>query len=275
MSGDGSLPVLRALDDGVLVITLHRPERHNAWTYDMEDLYFSYLADAAADADVRVVVVTGSGRTFCPGLDTIRLAESAAGRHVDPSTRKRHTFATLVPKPVIAAINGGCAGIGLIQACCCDVRFAARGARFTTAFARRGLPAENALSWLLPRLIGVGPALDLLLSGRTFGAEEAHALGLVNVLAEPDDLMATVMAYATDVAQHCSPLSMATIKHQVYRDLEAGFERSRLDSLDAISFMRGQPDFKEGVSSYIERREPVFPPLSVPLEVPPAIPADG
>ena len=270
MPGDESPPVLRHRDGGVLVLTLHRPERHNAWTYDMEDLYFAYLAEAAADPAVRVVVLTGSGRTFCPGLDTERLQAAAAGHHTDPATRKRHTFATLVPKPLIAAVNGGCAGIGLIQACCCDVRFAARGARFTTAFARRGLPAENALSWLLPRLIGHGAALDLLLSGRTFAAEEAKELGLVNVLTEPDDLMATVMAYARDLAVHCSPLSMATIKQQVYRDLESGFEASRRDSLDALRELRREPDFLEGVTSYIEHREPDFPPLSVTLEIPPA-----
>jgi enoyl-CoA hydratase/carnithine racemase len=269
MAEQEAASVLRHLDDGVLVLTLHRPDRHNAWTFDMESLYFSYLAEAAADPLVRVLVVTGSGRSFCPGLDVVRLKASALGEHTNHEARPRHTFATLVPKPLIAAINGACAGIGFIQACCCDLRFAARGAKFTTAFARRGLPAENALSWLLPRIVGHGAALDLLLSGRTFDADEARALGLVNVVAEPEDLMATVMAYARDMAAHCSPLSMATIKQQVYHDHDVGFEAARRHSLEKVLELRDQPDFLEGVVSYLERRPPAFAGLSVPLEIPP------
>ena len=156
--------VLQELDQGVLTLTLNRPERNNGWTLELEEAYFDALAAAAADAEVRAIVVTGAGRAFCPGLDVQALSASTEGIRVGVRPRRPMTFALSIPKPVIAAINGACAGIGFIQAACADLRFGARGAKLTTAFARRGLPAENSLSWLLPRLIGHANAADLLLS---------------------------------------------------------------------------------------------------------------
>ena len=172
--------VLHELNRGVLTLTLNRPERNNGWTLELEEAYFDALAAAAADAEVRAIVVTGAGRAFCPGLDVQALSASTEGIRVGVRPRRPMTFALSIPKPVIAAINGACAGIGFIQAACADLRFGARGAKLTTAFARRGLPAENSLAWLLPRLIGHANAADLLLSARTIQADEANELGFLH-----------------------------------------------------------------------------------------------
>jgi enoyl-CoA hydratase/carnithine racemase len=167
-----------------------------------------------------------------------------------------------VPKPIVAAINGPCAGIGLVQALMTDIRFAAAGAKLTTAFARRGLVAEHGISWILPRLVGPARALDLLLSGRVVLAEEAAELGLVNRVVEPERLLEETLAYARDLAVNCSPASMATMKRQVYADLERPLAQAlgEADRLMLASFTA--PDFVEGVSSFVERREPSFPALA-------------
>ncbi len=231
--------VLRDRDGGVLVLTLNRPERNNAWTVELEHEYSDALTEAAAAADVRAIVVTGAGKSFCPGLDMQVLAES--GRTGEPLTeelRRPMTLARLVPKPVIAAINGACAGIGVIQACAADVRFAARGAKIATSFTRRGLPAEHGLSWILPRMIGTGAAMDLLLSGRTVSAEYAHGIGLVDHLCEPGRVLEEAVAYARDMAENCAPRALAAIKQQVWSDWERSYEQSRLASLDLVETLR-------------------------------------
>ena len=177
--------VLKDVDGGIAVLTLNRPDRLNAWTREMEVRYFALLDECAASEEVRVIVVTGAGRGFCAGADmrTSRTSAPAGTPTGGPSTRRR-TYSPepphSIPKPIIAAINGPCAGIGLVQALMCDIRFAASGVKLTTAFARRGLVAEHGISWILPRLVGPANALDLLLSGRVVLAEEAYELGLVN-----------------------------------------------------------------------------------------------
>jgi enoyl-CoA hydratase/carnithine racemase len=259
--------VLRSLETGVLTLTLNRPERNNAWMLELEEAYFDALADASADPEVRAIVVTGAGKSFCPGMDTQSLERSVQGQTFSVRDRRPMTFALLVPKPIVVAINGACAGIGLIQASCADVRFAARGANFTTAFARRGLPAENSISWLLPRLIGHSRAADLLISARKFDADEALELGFVKEVVEPDQLLAAAQAYALDLATNVSPLAMATIKAQLYADWEGSREASRQFALGKVVEMRDLGDFKEGVTSYVERRPARFDGLSVPLEV--------
>src|SRR5947209_13431122 len=214
--------VLRDVQAGVCTLTLHNPDRRNAWNVVMEEQYFTLLDEADVDPDVRAIVLTGAGPSFCPGLDTQRLGALAGEGTLDLSERRPQTYPLSIRKPMIAAINGACAGIGLMQALACDVRFAARGARFSTAYARRGLPAEYGSSWLLPRLIGVERALDLLLSARTFTAEEAHEMGLVSRLCPPDDVLGAARSYAADLAAHCAPRSMAAIRRQVYGDLSRG-----------------------------------------------------
>ena len=186
--------------DGVATVTLHNPDRKNAWSVAMEHQYFGCLDDAATDPSVRAIVVTGAGSAFCPGMDMAALEQTAAAGELVRAGRRPMHYALSIPKPMIAAINGACAGIGLIQALYCDLRFAARGARMSTSFTRRGLGAEYGTSWMLPRLIGVERALDLLLSGRTFDAEEAHAMGLVGRLCDPADVLRDAQTYAADLA---------------------------------------------------------------------------
>jgi enoyl-CoA hydratase/carnithine racemase len=251
-------PVLYAVADGVATLTLNNPLRKNAWNLAMEHRYFELLDDASASPDVRAIVITGAGSSFCPGMDMIALGGTAeAGELVREGRRPMH-YAMSVPKPMIAAINGACAGIGLIQAVYCDVRFAARGARMSTSFTRRGLGAEYGMSWMIPRLVGVERALDLLLSGRVFDAEEAHAIGLVSRLCDPEHVVADAQAYARDLARWSSPRGMAAVRRQVYADLGEDFEQSWTRALTIMHRMAGEPDFAEGVASFTEKRDPKF-----------------
>lgn len=254
-------------DTGIAVVTLNRPERMNAWGDGLAAAFYAALDAAESDEAVRVIVLTGSGRAFCAGADmgdlsSISGATVNGDTNVDELVGERHPlFVTTLRKPVIAAINGACAGIGMTQALMCDVRFAARSAKFTTAFARRGLIAEYGISWILPKLIGVSAALDLLLSGRKVDAEEALALGLVKEVVADDKLLPRAIAYAEDMAAHCSPSSLAVIKQQVYSDLmrEAVDASSRSETLMHESLRR--PDVIEGITSFFEKRPPHFPPL--------------
>jgi enoyl-CoA hydratase/carnithine racemase len=261
-------PVLYEVrDSGVAVLTLNRPERMNGWGGGLATTFYSRLDDAEADPDVRAIVVTGNGRAFCAGADmgSLNTISSATvdGADVSKLVGSRHPhFVTTLRKPVIAAINGACAGMGLTLALVCDVRFAAEGAKFTTSFARRGLIAEYGISWILPRIVGWGAAMDLLLSGRVFRADEAAELGLVKEVVPPDDLLSRAIAYAEDIAANCAPSSLAVIKQQVYADtMRDVFEASAVaEKLMHESMLR--PDFIEGITSFFEKRPPNFPPLS-------------
>jgi enoyl-CoA hydratase/carnithine racemase len=256
---DEDLVLYETDKDGVATVTLNRPERKNAWSIPMERRFFAVLDEAAADPAVRVVIVTGAGRAFCPGMDVQRLEQnSQPGQSLNLSERVPMYSRRDMPKPMIAAINGACAGIGLVQALICDIRFAARGARMTTAFTRRGLAAEYNLAYVLPRVIGLENALDLLLSGRTFDADEAKALGLVSRVVEPGDLLDEARAYARDIARNCSPRAMAVVRHQVYGDLDRDFTGALRRSYSAMEFFAGSADFREGVASFTQKREPQF-----------------
>ncbi|HTW41298.1 MAG TPA: enoyl-CoA hydratase [Solirubrobacteraceae bacterium] len=253
------------IEDGVALLTLNRPERLNAWTADMEHAYFSLLERCAHDRQVRAIVVTGAGRGFCAGADMQQLQALGNGTAAAPAEvreRRAQTFPLSIGKPIIAAVNGPCAGIGLVQALMCDLRFAAEGAKLTTAFARRGLIAEHGISWMLPRLVGPARALDLLLSARVLFAEEAHELGLVNRVLAPDRLLAATLEYARELAVNCSPASMATMKRQVYADLQRTLPDALAEADELMLASFAQPDFVEGVASFVERREPHFAPLA-------------
>jgi enoyl-CoA hydratase/carnithine racemase len=260
VSGDGTEVVRYEVDHGVALLTLNRPARLNAWTFEMGTAYLTRLDEAGSDPTVRAVVVTGAGRGFCAGADMSMLEDLMAGsRPPEGSVRDDVEIEPAVPKPVIAAINGPCVGLGLARALYCDVRFLSEGTTLSTAFARRGLPAEDGLAWLLPRIVGWSRALDLMLSARSVEAAEAGAIGLVNHVV--DDALESALNYAQEIATHCSPASMREIKRQIWDDAaktlrEAG---SHADELLLAAFTR--PDLAEGVSSYLERRDPQFPSL--------------
>jgi enoyl-CoA hydratase/carnithine racemase len=257
-----SASVLGERRGAVLLVTLNRPDRLNAWNDELEDRYFGLLDEAEADPEVRAVVVTGAGRGFCAGAD-MDILEEASGTATTPFERPRERTRPLeLRKPLIAAINGAAAGLGLVETLYCDVRFAVPEAKFTTAFVRRGLIAEYGCAWLLPRIVGTSRALDLLVSGRVVLGTEAHQFGLVDFLESPEGLVDAAVAYAADLAQNCSPASMAIIKGQVHRALDSSLDEALHEAQEQMRDSFSRPDVKEGVESYLEKRPPAFPPLA-------------
>ena len=248
------------VEDGIGIITLNRPEALNAWTFQMGVEYLQVLDAAAVDPAVKVIILTGSGRGFCAGADMGMLKQLIAGE-MPPPEGVRDDFATepAVPKPVIAAINGPCVGLGLARALYCDVRFLQRGTSLSTAFARRGLPAEDALAWLIPRIVGWSRGLDLLLSARTITDEEALSLGLVNQVV--DDALEAAKSHARDMVANCSPASLREIKGQIWGGSAMTIQQanSEADTLLMAAFKR--PDLGESVAAFLEKRPPNFPPL--------------
>jgi enoyl-CoA hydratase/carnithine racemase len=267
--------ILYEVSDPMALITLNRPDRLNAWTDRMGAEVRHAVAAAEADEGVVAIVITGAGRGFCAGADLKGLKGISEGERsrgsfaelaADPgdpdageSFRGTYTYVMSVRKPVIAAINGPCAGMAVPIALACDLRFASDRAVITTAFSRRGLVAEWGISWLLPRLVGSAHALDLLFSARKVDAQEAERIGLVNRVLPHEELTKFVREYVAELAANCSPASMQIMKRQVYGHLsqELGPAEKESARLMAESFSR--PDFKEGVNSYLEKRPPRFP----------------
>jgi enoyl-CoA hydratase/carnithine racemase len=263
--------ILYEVEDGVAVVTLNRPDRLNAWRAEMEREVREAMKTAAEDDAVRVIVLTGAGRGFCAGADmgglqSISGAGAVEGRRrpgpFDAGSRsdfqKQYSYFPAVPKPIIAAINGACAGLGMVMALYADIRFASDAAKFTTAFARRGLIAEHGISWLLPRLVGMGNAADLMYSARKIGAIEAKEMGLVNRVIPHQSFMDEVMDYARMMASEVSPRSQREMKRELWN---AQFQTlgQAIDSANADmpgSFV--SEDFKEGVAHFLEKRAPAF-----------------
>jgi enoyl-CoA hydratase/carnithine racemase len=259
--------------DHVLTVTLNRPDKLNAWTQRMETEFRQAIEGAAADPSVRAVVVTGAGRGFCAGADMAILEAGVAGKlsaderpQPAPAAAKSgleasygHRFSWLlrVPKPVFAAINGPVAGIGLCMTLFCDFRYMAQGQKLTTAFAKRGLIAEHGASWMLPRLVGVTNALDLLFSARTLLTEEAAALGLVKPL-PGEGFLPAVQAIAAALVREASPRSIGVIKRQVYDSLMQNLDEAWRQADAAMLESFGSEDFREGVAHFLERRAPAF-----------------
>lgn len=272
--GLDELKVTRFEQSGaVATITLDRPDRLNAWTGRMNTEYRALLARASADRTVRAIVVTGAGRAFCAGADSAALEGHVARGAYDPGTGEdiaRPGFGVRpefdaelayhfgIPKPIIAAVNGPAAGIGFALACYCDLRFAAAGAKLTTSHGKLGLPAEFGLSWLLPRLIGLTRAADLLFSSRVVLADEAAEMGLVNQVVPAADVLEAAQSYAERLATEVSPASLASTKLQLYTDFHRDLATAVEDSETRLRDMMRQPDFVEGVAALTERRPPRF-----------------
>ena len=267
--------VLYDVADHICTVTLNRPEKLNAWTRQMHFDLKDAMQKAGADPDVRVIILTGAGRGFCAGADMggLQAIGAGAGAPADRSTqagadlaggstlaefRMSYSYFPAIPKFIIAAINGPAAGLGFVIPLYADLRFASESAVFTTAFAQRGLIAEHGVSWLLPRLVGLPAAMDLLCSARKFRAPEALSLGLVSRVVADDKLMVETRAYARLMADTVSPRSVAVMKRQVW---EAEFQTLSEATVQAnhemeLSFQTA--DFKEGVAHFLEKRAARF-----------------
>jgi enoyl-CoA hydratase/carnithine racemase len=276
--------------DRIATVTLNRPGRLNAWTPLMAEEVRDAMYRAEDDDEVRVVILTGAGRGFCSGADMAELEHAAArgladvdsGKTVEQRVsiligtkteeelegqnpnnvradfRKRYSYLQAIPKPIIAAVNGPAAGLGLIMALYCDLRFAADSARFSTALSRRGLIAEHGISWMLPRIVGLSHALELLFSARMVGAEEALRLGLVQRVFPEGRFMEDVLAYARELATSVSPRSLRVMKQQVYNAQFQTLAEASLAADEEILRSIESEDFKEGVAHFIEKRAPEF-----------------
>ncbi len=247
------------IDDSVATLAFNRPEQMNGMTGDMEVAYFGRLLQAQADPAVRVIVVTGTGRGFCPGADLAH--RPGEGQEPLPNGSVSTRTPLEITKPMIGAINGACAGVGLAYALQCDFRVAAAGVKFTTAFARRGLIGEYGMPWLLQQISGRATALDLLITARVFLAEEALRLGIVNRVVEPDALMSSVKELALDIAMNVSPASAAVVKYQVATQAEMDAHQAMDQSDDLMRQSLKGSDVTEGIASFLERRAVAFPSL--------------
>jgi len=260
----------------VATITLNRPDKLNAWTAVMESEVRSHMENAEQDDEVRVIVVTGAGRGFCAGADMSLLsavAERGLGNRgreqvlrdganrregVAPDFQKKYSYFPAIGKPVIAAINGPVVGLGLVITLYCDLRLASDASRFSTTFARRGLIAEYGMAWMLPRIIGIANALDLLLSARTIDAAEALRMGLVNRVFPQETFLEKVQEFAQELASTVSPRSLRIIKRQVYEAMSQPLGEAFDISVREMMACFRTEDFKEGVAHFMEKRPAAF-----------------
>jgi enoyl-CoA hydratase/carnithine racemase len=269
--------ILYDVSDRVATVTLNRPDKLNAWTATMEAEVQQAMLASDRDENVRVIVLTGAGRGFCAGadmgsLDSMtktsdpqaalkRLREKFAGPTLAgarPDFQKTYSYFPALGKPVIGAINGAAAGLGFVIALYCDLRFASDKAKFSTAFSRRGLIAEYGMSWMLPRLVGVAHALDLLYSARLVEAAEAERMGLVNRVIPQEQFESEVRKYAVELASAWSPRSMRVMKRQVYEALFSNLaEAVDLANEEMVESLQCD-DFKEGVAHFLAKRPPNF-----------------
>lgn len=274
--------IVYEVSDPVATITLNRPHALNAWTGRMDSELRHAVGRAERDRRVVGIVLTGAGRGFCAGADMNVLA-ALGGRTEDSARlagddqlpdelrnpaagdptwgedlRGTYTYLLSVPKPIIVAINGPVAGMGVPIALAGDLRFMAEQAVLTLAFSQRGLVAEWGASWLLPRLVGSAVALDLLYSSRKIDGREAAALGVVNRALPVERVVPEAVSYLEFLAESCSPASLAVMKRQVYQQMHAGLGRAETEARQLMMESFGRPDFREGVRSFAERRPPRF-----------------
>ena len=253
--------------DGIATVTLHRPDRLNAFTRRMRDELIAAFDRADADDAVRVVIVTGAGRAFCAGADLSagRVTFNYAKR--DDATEEDHRdgggrvalriFAS--KKPVIAAVNGPAVGVGVTMTLPMDIRIASNAAKFGFVFARRGIVPEACSSWFLPKVVGLSRALEWVYTGRVFGAEEALAGGLVSRVVAPEELLPAARALAREIADHTSGVAVALARQMLWRMAGADhpMEAHKIDSR-GIFAMGASPDVEEGIAAFKEKRAPRF-----------------
>lgn len=267
--------IIYQVDAPVATITMNRPEQLNACTMRMVAELAHAVQRAENDEEVVGIVLTGAGRGFCAGMDMIALSKTSKGEsgaaddlsalHAQPGDSAMgdeyeagFLYLLTVRKPILAAVNGACAGLGFCFALLADMRFVESQAKFTAAFSQRGLIAEHGSSWLLPRLIGTGKALDLLWSSRKFNGEEAFSLGLAERLCDPGESAREAGNYIRQLAASASPTSIMVMKQQIYRHLQMGTGEATRESIQLMTESLTKSDFKEGVASFLERRPPEF-----------------
>lgn len=265
--------VLYEAGDGIGLITLNRPERSNAWTGRMAFEYRTAMQAAEQDDRVGVIVVTGAGRHFCVGADSqaldgfaqtgqydtgIRETPPDPGDPAHPAHGTPFGFPLAMAKPVIAAVNGAAAGVGFVAACFADIRFGAAGAKWTPATSKLGLPAEYAISWILPRLIGYGRAVEWLLSSRPVLSEEAYAMGLLHAVHPPEEVFEATLSYARRLIDDVAPSSLRSVKRQASTDLFRTLSESSAEAVRLIHEMIGGDDYRQGIAALTEKRPPNF-----------------
>jgi enoyl-CoA hydratase/carnithine racemase len=253
----------------VALIRLNRPQTLNALTYAMLADIRRLAGEAEKDPEVSAIAFVGEGRGFCSGVDaqvlrqtteagqSRRASETGTGRSDPPGV---FSYLPQISKPVIAAVNGVAAGAGFVLAMMSDLRFASEAASFTTVFSKRGLIAEHGTSWVLPRLVGLSRALDLLWSSRRIDAHEAYRIGLVDRVVPAEELLGEVVRYVDELAAQVSPGAIAVMKSQVYRHLSDAMEPSLADADRLTQAQLKHPDAREGAMALIERRAPKFQP---------------
>ncbi|MEX2489681.1 MAG: enoyl-CoA hydratase-related protein [Pseudomonadales bacterium] len=268
-------------DGPAAIITLNRPDALNALTNNMMEELKHALDRAERDETVVGIILTGEGRGFCSGMDMNALNSQASGGDLGAGVEPKHldadpgdksmgedfhiafTYILSIRKPVIAAVNGACAGLGMSIALLCDMRFVSENAKFITAFSQRGLVAEHGQSWILPRVIGPSRALDILWSSRRIGPEEARELGLANRVYPQDELLEQSKSYIRELAENAAPSSLMIMKQQVYRHLNMTLGDAMKETNQLMLESLERDDFREGVKSFIEQRPPQFGKIKV------------
>lgn len=263
------------LEGNVAVITLNRPKQMNAWTGQMGIEVKHAMAKAEDDFNVVGIVVTGEGKAFCAGADMADLmaisGQGEGNKNDGPSFEsnpgdpdmpavfhKTFSYLAAIRKPIIAAVNGAVAGMALPFILFCDMRFFAKSGFVMSAFPQRGLVAEYGTSWILPRIVGIDKAFDILYSSRKIYGEEAKELGLATKLFEDDALVQEAINYIQFLADKCSPESIRQIKGQVYKDLFRDPEQALDESVRLMLETFKGADMKEGVAAFMQKRAPNF-----------------
>ncbi|MEU8417767.1 enoyl-CoA hydratase-related protein [Amycolatopsis japonica] len=265
------------VEDRIATVTLNRPEARNGYTIRMADELGDAMDRADRDEDVRVVILTGNGKDFSVGADLTQ-----GGFDFDPETGPDAAWQEpagrcskrifTMNKPVIAALRGAAVGGGVTITLSCDYRLASTDSRFGFVFVRRGIYPEGASAWFLPRLVGMGTALDWMISGRVFGAEEAKTAGLVHSVHDPEEVLGKARELAREIAATTSPVSVAVTRQLLYRmaSAESPFPVHELDSR-LIGGLGSSPDAVEGVVSFLQKRPPEFS-MRVDTDQPPYLP---